>query len=94
MMPIEENLDGNNHFPVNFTESLSLLEKFKIRLIWLAGRLAYEAAYYAEAKNKRLNPIRALYGPNHPVALSTVSGLSINHTHFVITGNFIYSPLK
>lgn len=34
---------------------------FRVRLVWLLGRLTYEVAAYHKAKTARLSPMRALY---------------------------------
>ena len=50
--------------------------KFRVRVIWLIARLAYEAPLYHRAKTLRLKPAKALYGERAPKRLAVVSGLA------------------
>jgi DNA-binding MltR family transcriptional regulator len=93
MMKVEDVVCCEDKFLKNIDSDIDLLQKFRIRLVWLASRMAYESAYYADAKRERLDPSRALYGVNHPDALEVISGLAINYTHAIMTGDFIYSKI-
>jgi hypothetical protein len=48
---------------------------FRVRLIWLLGRLTYEVAAYHKAKQARLSPSRALYEDGGTAWLREVSGV-------------------
>ncbi len=60
-----------------FSKTIGSLQAFRIRLVWLMARLTYETAYYSRAKRQRLDPLSALFGPNHPKWLSKVSDLAM-----------------
>ena len=68
----------------SFPTALEPLKAFRVRLLWLTTRLTYEAAYYPRAKRQRLHPQSALFGPNQPKRLSTVSGLALEASKKVI----------
>jgi hypothetical protein len=53
---------------------------FRIRLIWLTGRLAYEGPLYHRAMRARLRPHDALYGKNQPARLREVSRIAMEAT--------------
>lgn len=58
---------------------------FRIRLIWLMGRLSYEASLYHAAKLGGLNPFRALYADGGTPWLSQVSKTCMEGTRAVIS---------
>lgn len=57
---------------------------FRVRAIWLAGRLKYEASFYALAKKARLSPTRTLYGDGGTEWLTKVGGICLEATKSVI----------
>jgi hypothetical protein len=57
---------------------------FRIRLIWLMGRLSYEASLYHPAKLGGLNPHQALYADGGTEWLTQVSKICMAETHTVI----------
>ena len=59
---------------------------FRIRLIWLMGRLTYEASLYHPAKVGGLKPYRALYADGGTAWLKQVSKICMAETRAVITG--------
>lgn len=76
VFPIETILgDRPDWFP-DLTSPLCALQAFRLRMIWMLARLAYEAPLYARARHRRLNPEKALYGPNKPERLTEVSRLA------------------
>ncbi|UVO49249.1 hypothetical protein M0208_01465 [Sphingomonas sp. SUN019] len=58
---------------------------FRIRLIWLVGRLTYEVAAYHKAKAVRLSPIRALYENGGTAWLREVSGVCMAAARSIAT---------
>ena len=67
-----------------FSKTIEPLQAFRIRSVWPMARLTYETAYYSRAKQQRLNPQSALFGPNHPKWLSKVSSLAMKASKKVI----------
>jgi hypothetical protein len=57
---------------------------FRIRLIWLMGRLSYEASLYHPAKLGGLKPYQALYANGGTAWLTQVSKICMAETHIVI----------
>ncbi|MBS0870003.1 hypothetical protein JK156_18640 [Enterobacter ludwigii] len=82
--PIEEFLGDGVHFPENFHLSMSLLDRFRVRVIWLLGRLTYETRLWVPALKSGLVPEKALYGPYVPTMLSSIAAISVEYTHKVI----------
>jgi hypothetical protein len=54
--------------------------KVRVRLIWLSGRLNYEALIYNKAKTLRLSPNRALYGGEGTSLLQKISAICMTKT--------------
>ena len=52
--------------------SLNPLQVFRIRVIWLLGRLAYEAPLYARIRDAQLPPGNVLYGDLKPERLGQI----------------------
>lgn len=57
---------------------------FRVRVIWLAGRLRYEASFYGRAKQARLSPMQALYADGGTKWLTKVAGICTDATRAVI----------
>jgi hypothetical protein len=57
---------------------------FRVRAIWLAGRLNYEAAFYGLAKRARLSPTRALYEGGGTQWLGKISAICMDATRAVV----------
>lgn len=93
MTPIENFIDDKFHFPHEFSKQIDIFKKFRIRLIWMACLLKYEAELYFEAKKHKLDQKSALFGRNHPNVFPEIVGMAINYSHFVIVGDFIFSNL-
>lgn len=53
---------------------------FRVRLIWLMGRLCYEANFYYQAKKAKISPQRALYEDGGLASLQTIAKLCIKTT--------------
>lgn len=76
MHRIEEVLSERQELTKKFSDDFKPLVAFRIRLIWIVGRLVYEAAAYNRAKEARLDPVRALYGKPTPKWLVEVSKIA------------------
>jgi hypothetical protein len=63
-----------------FSDGFEPVAAFRIRLVWIVGRLVYEAAAYNRAKRARLCPARVLYGKLHPKWLGAVTKLILQAT--------------
>lgn len=63
-----------------FVAQLNAEQIFRVRLIWLVGRLTYEAAAYHRAKAARLSTYRALYEDGGTTWLKAISNICIGAT--------------
>lgn len=73
MHRIEELLADQKELAKELSGGFKPLAAFRIRLVWIVGRLVYEAAAYNRAKEARLGPARALYGKPIPKWLVEIS---------------------
>lgn len=78
--PIEEQLGDGVRLPQNFHETMSPVDRFRVRIIWMLGRLTYETRLWVPALNAGITPNDALYGPNQPVMLRAIAAISLNAT--------------
>jgi hypothetical protein len=78
--PIEELLVERQELAAKLPNNLTALAAFRIRLVWIVGRLVYEAAAYNRAKDARLRPTQALYGKKAPKWLIDVSRVALEAT--------------
>lgn len=62
LAPIEGYLLDDADFSSVISKITDPSDIFRVRLIWILGRLTYEASAYHRAKEARLSPHRALYG--------------------------------
>jgi hypothetical protein len=77
---IEEYLGDGVHLPENFHALLQPMQKLRVRLIWLLGRITYESHLWVPALKENLVPQKVLYGPNAPAMLSQVSAACVEIT--------------
>lgn len=84
MSPIETHLDDGNRLPKQFYTSLDAIGRFRVRLIWMAGRIFYESILFPRAVKRRLDAAHALYGPDHPELLWIVSESCVQTTRKII----------
>ncbi|HEU4826298.1 MAG TPA: hypothetical protein VFS85_07460, partial [Dongiaceae bacterium] len=70
-------LERPDLFP-QLPSELEPIQTFRIRVIWMTARLSYEAPLFARSRESRLVPQKALYGPNHPARLASISELAMN----------------
>lgn len=78
--PVEQYLGDGIRLPEGLHLSLSAEQKFRVRLVWLLGRIAYESRLWVSALKAGLQPARALYGPHQPALLREVSALCVEVT--------------
>ena len=76
-------------FPIEelLREHANHLCRFRLRLVWMVARLTYEALLYAKARQAKLDPSHALYGPNRPKLLESVSKLAMEACRRCIGGD-------
>ncbi|RDS79634.1 hypothetical protein DWU98_16320 [Dyella monticola] len=82
--PIERHLGDGIRLPENFFESLQPTQKFRVRLIWLIGRIHYECLLFVPVVKRRLVPTKVLYSQEAPELLSRIAGACVEHTRSVI----------
>jgi hypothetical protein len=85
--PIEQHLGDGVPLPKSFFETLEPVQKFRVRLIWLIGRIHYECLLFVPVLKHRLVPTKVLYSSEAPELLSRIAGTCVEHTRFVIAQN-------
>ncbi len=80
MVRMEELLSEDDDLAEEFSGKLKPMAAFRIRLIWIVGRLVYEAAAYNRVKKARLRPAHVLYGESAPKWLGEISKFSLEAT--------------
>lgn len=78
--PFEEQLGDGVRLPENFHESMQPVDRFRVRAVWMLGRLTYEARLWVPAIKAGIAPKKALYGPNAPVMLRAIAAISVKAT--------------
>jgi hypothetical protein len=81
--PFEEQLGDGVRLPENFHESMQPLDRFRVRAIWMLGRLTYETRLWVPALKAGIAPEEALYGPNAPLMLRAIAAISVASTKTV-----------
>jgi hypothetical protein len=84
MSPIEAQLDDGMGLPKEFQKTLDEIALFRVRLVWIVGRLYYESLLFPRALKERLKPESALYGADHPQLLTKVAGLCVDATKSIL----------
>ncbi|MBI6665228.1 hypothetical protein B1F77_11315 [Pseudomonas syringae] len=82
--PFETQIGDSMRLPENFFSSVQPLDRFRVRTIWLLGRLTYEARLWVPALKAGITPEEALYGPNAPVMLRSIAAISVESTTKVV----------
>jgi len=83
LFPIEDHLaERATDFP-ELASTLDPASAFRVRLIWLSGRLKYESEAYHLAKKARLSPARALYENGGTTWLENVAAVCMAETRAV-----------
>ena len=85
--PIERHLGDGVQLPENFFETLEPVQRFRVRLIWLIGRIHYECLLFVPVLKHRLAPAKVLYSSDAPELLSRISAACVEHTRSVIAQN-------
>lgn len=85
LFPIDELLTDQKEKIRGISVPSDSLQAFRIRLAWLLSRLTYEAAYFPIAKQRRLNPQKALFGKNHPKLLSAIVRAALETTRGILS---------
>lgn len=78
--PFEGHLGDGVRLPENFHESMQSIDRFRVRVVWMLGRLTYETRLWVPALKAGIAPEEALYGPNAPVMLRAIAAISVNAT--------------
>jgi hypothetical protein len=73
MYRMEELLPERQELAEEFLDGFKPLTAFRVRLVWIVGRLAYEAAGYNRAKKIRVSPAKVLYGKPTPKWLGQIA---------------------
>lgn len=81
--PFEEELGDGVRLPENFHESMQPLDRFRVRTIWMLGRLTYETRLWVPAVKAGIAPEEALYGPNSPIMLRSIASISVEFTKVI-----------
>ncbi|WP_157649261.1 hypothetical protein [Burkholderia ubonensis] len=82
--PFEAQLGDGVRLPENFHHSMQSFDRFRVRAVWMLGRLTYEARLWVPALKAGIVPERALYGPNPPVMLREIAAISVNATKTIV----------
>lgn len=77
---IEKYLGDGERLPENFHESLSPIERLRVRLVWMLARVTYESHFWVPALKQNLVPNKVLYGNNRPAILSEISAACVSIT--------------
>lgn len=83
--PFEQYIGDGVRLPLNFHEGLMIHDKFRVRLIWILGRLHYEAFLWVPALKQLLAPYKVLYKKEPPALLKQVSALCLEKTRVVLS---------
>lgn len=78
--PFEAQLGDGVRLPENFHDSMQPFDRFRVRTVWMLGRLTYEARLWVPALKAGIVPEEALYGSNAPVMLRAIGEISVNAT--------------
>jgi hypothetical protein len=78
---IEERLAGGAHFSADFHKSLLPVQKLRLRLCWLLGRITYETQLWCPALERSLQPDVVLYSEGCPPFLGQVAGACVEATY-------------
>lgn len=78
--PFEGKLGDGVRLPENFHGSMQPIDRFRVRVVWMLGRLTYETRLWVPALKAGIAPDEVLYGPNAPVMLRAIAAISVNAT--------------
>ena len=78
MINVAELLAEREELAKEFAVQFSPVARFRMTLVWLVGRLIYEAATYGRCKAAKLDPHSTLYGNNRPKWLGDISKVALS----------------
>ncbi|QXG41342.1 hypothetical protein [Pseudomonas viridiflava] len=78
--PFEEQLGDGVRLPENFHLLMPPLDRFRVRVAWMLGRLTYETRLWVPALKAGIAPQTVLYGSNPPIMLRDIAEISVNTT--------------
>jgi len=78
--PIEETLADDVRLPKDFHKALDPVQRFRVRILWVMGRLTYETRWWVPAVKAKLDPVTALYGSSKPSLLGKVADVCVEAT--------------
>lgn len=81
--PIEQELGDDIRLPKNFHEPMPPEDRFRVRMIWMLGRLTYETRLWVPALKAGIEPTKALYGPFPPLMLKAIAAKSVSATRTI-----------
>lgn len=81
--PFEGQLGDGVRLPQSFHESMQPSDRFRVRVVWMLGRLTYETRLWVPALRAGIAPEQALYGPKAPVMLRAIAAISVNATRAI-----------
>ena len=84
--PIEKFLGDGVCLPENFQDLLYPVQKFRVRLLWLASRLTYETNYWVPVLKHQLLPQKVLYGKTAAPLLLEISAACLKATRTGVLG--------
>ncbi len=84
--PIERYLGDGVRLPENFQDLLDPIQKFRVRLLWLASRLTYETNYWVPVLKHQLLPAKVLYGKTPVPFLQEISAACLKATRTGVLG--------
>jgi hypothetical protein len=87
IFPIHDLLKSRPNWFGSSPKPISDLEKFRVSVIWILARLAYETSLYARVKRRRLDPYKTLYGSGHPKRLIAIAMVAMTVSREAIAQN-------
>lgn len=78
--PIEQALADGVRLPKEFHKELDPMQRFRVRILWVMGRLTYETRWWVPAVKAKLDPVEALYGSLKPSLLAKVADVCVEAT--------------
>jgi tRNA isopentenyl-2-thiomethyl-A-37 hydroxylase MiaE len=80
----EESLGDGVRLPKEFYSSMNSIDRFRVRSVWLLGRMTYETRLWVPALKAGISPEQTLYGQNAPLMLQAIAGISVESTRKII----------
>lgn len=83
MFKVEDLIMEREELAQQFAEGFDDAMRFRVRVIWLLCRLAYESKAYQKSRDAKLTPHRALYGQPSTKWLGVVAGIAMEATRAI-----------